>query len=70
MTPKHSLTIAGHATSVTIEPEFWDEFKGIAESRGVSVNQLAAEIDSARSGNLSSAIRIFVLREVKGRRAD
>ncbi|OAN50440.1 aryl-sulfate sulfotransferase [Paramagnetospirillum marisnigri] len=70
MIAKHSLTIAGHATSVTIEREFWDEFKSIAESRGVSVNQLVAEIDSTRSGNLSSAIRVFVLREVKGRRAD
>ncbi|RAU22377.1 aryl-sulfate sulfotransferase [Paramagnetospirillum kuznetsovii] len=66
---KRSVTIAGHATSVTIEAAFWDELKGMAETRGVSVNQLVAEIDSGRDGNLSSAIRLFVLAELKARAA-
>lgn len=70
MIKKRSLMIAGHATSVTIEAAFWDEFKAIAEARGVSVNQLAAEIDSTRAGNLSSAIRLFVLADVKQQAAE
>ena len=67
MTAKRSVVIAGHATSVTLETEFWDELKAMAETRGVSINQLVAEIDSGRSGNLSSAIRVFVLGELKRR---
>lgn len=66
---KRSLTIAGHATSVTLEPEFWDCLKEIAAGRGLSLNQLAADIDAARRGNLSSAIRVFVLNELKRRAA-
>ena len=67
MTSKRSVVIAGHATSVTLETEFWDELKAMAETRGVSVNQLVAAIDSGRRGNLSSAIRVFVLTELKRR---
>jgi predicted DNA-binding ribbon-helix-helix protein len=58
---KHSVRIAGHATSVSLEPEFWQALCDIAAQRGQPVNVLLAEIDAARSGNLSSAIRIFVL---------
>ena len=58
---KHSLRIAGHLTSVSMEDAFWLAFKEIAERRGMSVNALAAEIDRTREGNLSSAIRVFVL---------
>lgn len=58
---KHSLRIAGHRTSVSLEDAFWERFRGIAKERGQSLNDLAAEIDAARSGNLSSAIRVFVL---------
>ena len=65
MIAKRSVLIAGHATSVTLETVFWDELKRIAQSRGASLNQLIAEIDSSREGNLSSAIRVFVLAEVK-----
>jgi predicted DNA-binding ribbon-helix-helix protein len=64
---KRSVTIAGHATSVSLEAEFWDALKDLAEARGASVNQLVAEIDGTRTGNLSSAIRVWVLREVRGR---
>jgi predicted DNA-binding ribbon-helix-helix protein len=65
MLKKRSLLIAGHATSVTMEPEFWDALKEIAEARGQSINQLVAEIDQGRDGNLSSAIRVFVLGEYR-----
>ena len=58
---KHSVRIAGHATSVSLEAAFWQALGEIATRRGVSVNALLAEIDAGRSGNLSSAIRLFVL---------
>ena len=58
---KHSVTVAGHRTSVTLEKPFWDSLKEIAEARGQSVNALIAKIDRQNSGNLSSAIRVFVL---------
>jgi predicted DNA-binding ribbon-helix-helix protein len=60
---KRSLTLHGHRTSVSLEAPFWDAFRDIAEARGTPLNQLAAEIDDARSGDegLASAIRLFVL---------
>lgn len=61
MLKKRSIVIAGHATSVSLEPQFWDALKDIAECRGLSLNQLAAEIDLSRQGNLSSAMRVYVL---------
>ena len=65
---KRSVAIAGHRTSVSLEAPFWDALKDIAAARGASVQALVAEIDAGRGGaNLSSAIRVFVLREVRGR---
>lgn len=61
---KRSVMIAGHATSVSMEQAFWDQLTRLAEARGVSVNALVTEIDRARTSNLSSAIRVWVLREV------
>ncbi len=61
---KHSVNIAGHATSVSIEKPFWDIFKQLAEKQGKSINQLITELDEARSVNLSSAIRLYVLASV------
>ncbi|WP_158046569.1 ribbon-helix-helix domain-containing protein [Skermanella pratensis] len=61
---KRSVTIAGHSTSVSLEAAFWDALKDIAADRGVSVNALIEAIDEGRSGNLSSAIRVFVLAEI------
>ena len=58
---KRSVNIAGHATSVSIEKPFWDLFKDIAIKQNKSLNQLITEIDEARSVNLSSAIRLYVL---------
>ena len=65
---KRSVAIAGHRTSVSLEAPFWDALKDIAAVRGASVQALVAEIDAGRGGaNLSSAIRVFVLRGVRGR---
>jgi predicted DNA-binding ribbon-helix-helix protein len=65
---KRSVAIAGHRTSVSLEAPFWDALKDIAAARGVSVQALVGEIDAGRAGaNLSSAIRVFVLRQVRGR---
>jgi predicted DNA-binding ribbon-helix-helix protein len=60
---KHSLTLHGHRTSISLEPEFWEAFRSIAGERGVPLNALAAQIDDSRQGNagLASAIRVFVL---------
>lgn len=59
---KHSLTIAGHRTSISLERVFWDDLRRIAERRGLSIAALVAEIDAARgSANLCSAIRVYVL---------
>ena len=59
---KRSVIIAGHKTSVSLEAAFWDALKGIARARGCTINDLVAEIDGGRTGNLSSAIRVFVLK--------
>jgi len=64
---KRSVLIAGHATSVSLEVAFWDALKDIAARRGASLNTLVAEIDGERQGNLSSALRVFVLRELQTR---
>ena len=59
---KHSLTIAGHRTSISLERAFWEELRAIAGLRGRSLSALVAEIDAARgSANLCSAIRVYVL---------
>jgi predicted DNA-binding ribbon-helix-helix protein len=56
-----SITIAGHKTSVTVEDAFWRGLKEIASTRHVTLSALVAGIESERTGNLSSAIRLFVL---------
>lgn len=58
---KHSLTLRGHRTSVSLEPEFWDIFREIAAERDLSVNALATQLDANRVGGLASSIRVFVL---------
>ena len=65
---KHSVVIAGHRTSITLESVFWRALKSIARDRGQSISELVAEIDRARGEfdpppNLSSALRVFVLTE-------
>ena len=58
---KRSVLIEGHATSLSLEAEFWAALKEIARRRGSSLNQLVAGVDATRAGNLSSALRVFVL---------
>lgn len=59
---KRSIVIAGHKTSVSLEDAFWKGLKDIADQRSVTLSDLVANIDSQRRhGNLSSAIRLFVL---------
>lgn len=57
---KHSVTIAGHATSLSLEEPFWRDLAQIALGRRVSLNALIAAVDAERSGNLSSALRLFI----------
>ncbi len=66
---KHSLTLSGHRTSVSLEDEFWHAFREIAQERNQPVNALAAEIDRERGleTGLASAIRLFVLREIQAK---
>lgn len=65
---KRSLTIAGHRTSLSLEPEFWEALKAEAHAAQKSLSQLASEIDQARgTRNLSSAIRVWLLAEVQRR---
>ncbi|RDV05016.1 ribbon-helix-helix domain-containing protein [Undibacter mobilis] len=59
---KRSIVIAGHKTSVSLEDAFWQGLKEIAVLRQMTLSDLVASIDTdRRHGNLSSAIRLFVL---------
>lgn len=61
---KRSLTLHQHRTSVTLEDEFWQAFRDIAQAEAKGINQLATEIDEARGTEtgLATAIRLHVLR--------
>ena len=61
---KYSVAIDGHRTSVSLEPEFWQALKTIAAVRRESLRALVSEVDRTRQGNLSSALRVFVLEEM------
>ncbi len=63
---KHSLTIAGHRTSLSLEEAFWRALKAQARAEGRSLAALVEEIDRERQGNLSSAVRVYVLERAKG----
>ena len=59
---KRSIVVAGHKTSVSLEEAFWNGMKEISGLRNMTLSELVGEIDSNRQqGNLSSAIRLFVL---------
>ena len=60
---KHSVELSGHRTSIALEDEFWQELKVIAKRKNTSVRQLLIQIDDIHQGNLSSAVRLFILRE-------
>ncbi|MEQ8709717.1 MAG: ribbon-helix-helix domain-containing protein [Rhodospirillales bacterium] len=61
---KRSVVIAGHATSISLEDIFWHRLRDLADQRGQSLASLITEIDSRRRVNLSSALRVFVLKSV------
>ena len=66
MIRKRSVTLQTHATSVSLEDEYWSELKRMAAELGVSLNTLIAHVDSARGKhNLSSALRLAVLADLK-----
>ena len=62
---KRSMTIHGHRTSVSLEQPFWDMLQDIAATRGQSLASLVQKIDRKRDGGLSSALRLFVLAELR-----
>lgn len=68
---KRSIVIAGHKTSVSLEDAFWKGLKEIADARHMTLSDIVASIDSQRRhGNLSSAIRLFVLDFYRGQSID
>jgi predicted DNA-binding ribbon-helix-helix protein len=69
---KHSLTLRGHRTSVTLEPAFWQAFREIAAEKDIAINVLAAQIDASREPDvgLASAIRVYVLHYFRGKPGD
>jgi predicted DNA-binding ribbon-helix-helix protein len=63
---KRSIVIDGHKTSVSLEDAFWNDLKKIAHARHVTLSELVTKIDLTRDqGNLSSAIRLFVLQRFR-----
>ena len=69
---KRSVVIAGHATSVSLEPEFWEVLQSLAAADGLSVAALIRQVDATLNPsdqrNLSSSIRVFILKRVQERR--
>lgn len=61
---KRSVKLSGHTTSISLEEPFWDVLRLSALARGLSLNELIGAIDQVRNTNLSSALRVFALREV------
>lgn len=66
---KRSVSIRGHRTSLSLEDAFWDELSTMAQTRDMSVAALITEIDQTRSGGLSSAVRLFILEDLKQKAA-
>lgn len=66
---KRSVTLRGHRTSVSLEPEFWTALRDIADEKGMAINALTAEIDAERDldAGLATAMRLYILRYYQGR---
>ncbi len=62
---KRSLTVAGHRTSLSLEDAFWQCLKECAADRGESIATLVARIDRNRGGNLSGAVRVYLLKRLR-----
>jgi predicted DNA-binding ribbon-helix-helix protein len=68
---KRSVRIAGHRTSISVEPQFWEALAAIARRRRASLATIIAEIDGRRGDtNLSSAVRLYILAEIQNRAGD
>lgn len=64
---KRSVVVGGHRTSISLEQAFWEALQQMAAAQGKTINQMVSDIDAARSGNLSSAIRVWILdRAIEG----
>ena len=61
---KHTMTINGHMTSISLEDEFWQALKAEADRQGKSIAGLVADIDKNRTTGLSSAIRVYLFKSV------
>lgn len=72
MPRKRSISINGHSTSFSLEDAFWGEIKRIAKERDISLAALVREVDHARGieHNLSSALRLYVLQDIKLKAAE
>jgi len=67
---KHSIVIAGHRTSVSLEDAFWRALKDMANAEGLSLAALVARVDAGRGeANLSSALRVYVLERALARQS-
>jgi predicted DNA-binding ribbon-helix-helix protein len=68
MLTKRSFSLAGHRTSVALEPEFWDALAAVAARRGMALSALVLAVDSERdpARNLASSLRILALRAAAG----
>lgn len=62
---KRSVVVGGHRTSISLEQAFWEALLQMAASEAKTINQMVSDIDAARTGNLSSAIRVWVLERAK-----
>jgi predicted DNA-binding ribbon-helix-helix protein len=63
---KRSIVIGGHKTSVSLEEAFWSDLKEIAHNQQATLSKLVSQIDEKREqGNLSSAIRLYVLEHIR-----
>ena len=68
---KRSLTIAGHRTSIALEPEFWDALEALAADRDMRLTELIEALDRDRNtANLSSALRVAALKDAQRLKAD
>ena len=68
---KHSILLADHKTSMSLENEFWDGLKNIADERHLTASELIRDIGAQRQHhNLSSALRLFVLEYYRGKAAE
>lgn len=66
---KRSVSIRGHATSISLEDPFWTALRNLAKQKEISIAELITRIDANRSTGLSSAIRVYILEQVQ-KRAD